>query len=106
MIAILLHSVIIIYIGQAEPYNTPSNNVKELINEFMILIITTSLLLFTDYVPDVETQYTIGGWSYCGIMTICIFYNLSFIVRAVSKSVKLCFIKYYKLLKWKLSAKP
>ena len=69
----------------------------------MILVITVNLIIFTDFVPEVEVQYNVGGWMYCGVMAVCIIYNLSFVVMALFWSMKLNFVKYYKLLKSKFN---
>ena len=51
------------------------NNI-EIVNELFILIVTDHLMLFTDFVPDVNDQYTMG-WSVIAVIVLHIFINMS-----------------------------
>ena len=64
------------------------NNNIEIINEVLVLIATDHLMLFTDFVPDVSDQYTIG-WSLIAVIVIQIFFNLSLLVRSLFRTLRL-----------------
>ena len=51
----------IINIGYLRPFNggMPANRL-ETFNEVLLLLIMYTMMCFTDFVPDLETQYSIG----------------------------------------------
>ena len=55
-------------IGQVKPFTggVPANRL-EMFNECMLMLIMYSFMCFTDFVPDLETQYTVGYVS-CGLV--------------------------------------
>ena len=71
--------LMLIYIGVVEPFNIRILNRNEIVNEFMILIITDTLVIFTDFCDDLELKYNVG-WAYVGVMVLCILFNGYFIM--------------------------
>lgn len=87
------------FVGVVKPFNLRSINVKELINEFFILTLTTIMFLFTSFVNDEDFKYDIAGWGFCFILSICIILNFAFIFSNIFNMIKLYWIKYYRRLK-------
>lgn len=50
----------IIFQGQTEFLETRSDNNLEMFNEWMVNAAGLHMILFTDFVPDLEAQYLIG----------------------------------------------
>jgi len=75
---------------------TNLENNLEIFNEFMVLISIYHVLLFSDFVIDVEDKYTFG-WSLCFAIGFQVFVNLSVIVvisfNGAIKKLKLRFKK-------------
>ena len=57
-------------IGQVKPFKggVPANKL-EMFNESMLMMIMYTFLCFTDFVPNLETQFTVGYVS-CGLVMI------------------------------------
>jgi hypothetical protein len=68
----------------------------ELFNEFCILLACYHGLLFTDMVPDVQTQYIIG-WSLIGVTAFNIVVNVGMMImesgRLLIRALKIMFRK-------------
>ena len=82
--------LIFIYIGIVEPFNKRGHNRNELVNEFMIVMITDVLFIFTDFCPDLELKYNVG-WAYIFVMVMCICFNGYFILKGIYNSLYLLF---------------
>ena len=54
-------SLVMIYSGYIRPYLLPFANNLDLINEFLTLLCTYSLIMFSAFVPDAYTRY-LCGW--------------------------------------------
>ena len=68
-------------------------NKKEIINEFLVVMITDTMFIFTDFCDNLELRYTVG-WAYIAIMFLCICYNGYFILRSIHYSFSLLYLKY------------
>ena len=64
-----------------------------------------NLVIFTDFCPDKNQQYDIGGWAYISIMLLCIIFNLSLLLRPTVRLVRMILLKYYKRIKHKYCKK-
>ena len=85
-----------IYIGYFRPYDLSSNNVQDLANETLTLICTYSLVMFSAFVPDLETKYNCG-WYLVTIVIVFIAINLVLILaQAIGRSLKKCRQKCHK----------
>ena len=67
-----------------------------LFNDLTVYIVTLHFLLFTDFVPEYETQYVIG-FSCIGFTCLCIFLNMFEILLKILNVIKLYLIKYFKI---------
>ena len=63
------------YIGFVEPFTSKEVNRLETFNEFMLILISYTYLLYTDYISDIEMRYLIG-WITISGSTIVIFVNV------------------------------
>jgi len=66
----------VIILGFTKPYKLKSKNRDELINEGLLMIIVYHMIVFTDFVADLETTYY-TGYSCAGIVSLHILLNLS-----------------------------
>lgn len=57
---VLLQLSVLMYLGHAKPFDRRGSNVQEFFNEWLNLVFTYHLFLFTDYVPDPDTRWGIG----------------------------------------------
>ena len=76
-------------------------NLKEIINEVFVLTSCNLLVLFTDFCPDIMTQYVIGGWAYMAVVGLCIIFNLVFVFAEPFRLLKLRIIKMYRICKYR-----
>ena len=88
------------YIGFIYPLNTLRKNRIEFFNEMCILSCSVIMMLFTDFVPEIETQVSIG-WQMIAIIVLGGIVNIVGILLFGGKKVYLIYQKYYKLLKHK-----
>ena len=98
----LLNLFMMIYQGNNRPLDNRQKNRIEFSNEIFIAASTIHLVFFTDWIPDKEMQYSLG-WSMLGIISMCMFYNLSYVFYYGFKSLYLMAVKYYRLLKFKIN---
>ena len=63
-----------LYLYHTRPFEEPKLNRLEMFNEGMLLLCASSLLVFTDYIEDADTQYTFG-WGVAGIMLSTVIIN-------------------------------
>jgi hypothetical protein len=76
---ILLSSTHMMYVLQTKPFDSQFENFLELVNETTILVIMTSLLIFTDERIDSQITMTIG-YILIGIILVNILMNISIVV--------------------------
>ena len=50
----------VLIVGSVKPFTKKSANNSELYNEFTTLVVNYHLMMFTDFVADVETKEQIG----------------------------------------------
>ena len=63
------------YVGFVEPFISREVNRLETFNEFMLILISYTYLLYTDYISDIEMRYLIG-WITISGSTIVIIVNV------------------------------
>jgi hypothetical protein len=78
--------LIFIYIGISEPFQRASQNKRELVNEFLVVMITDTLFLFTEFCPDLDLKYKMG-WVYILFMVLCIIYNGYYVLGSIWSSI-------------------
>lgn len=58
----------------------------ELLSEYLILILFYHLMMFTDFVQDLETQYD-SGYSYIAMIAFLVLINLIYIISTMIKDL-------------------
>jgi len=96
-----------IYLGETTPLSSLTDQRMDFFNEFAVMASIYTLPLFTDYVPEHETQYSIG-WASISIAYIHIFVNWGVITYTSGKQMlQKCKQKYCKTPdKVKISVAP
>lgn len=85
----------LIYITSVKPFVERLNNQVEIFNEVCILLITNSLYLFTQYVPDPHVQYNCG-W----VVVILTLANIAVnMIVIIFKGVHEAYIKITRMIK-------
>jgi len=79
-------------------------NRLELYNEWLTNLIFLHLLFFTEWIPTLEQQYTMG-WSMIIHILLFLIINFYFIFRFMFRSSKLYFIKYKNIYMAKFAKK-
>jgi len=52
--------MMVLVVGHIKPFSKRYENYTELYNEFSTLVVNYHLMMFTDFVPDVDTRELIG----------------------------------------------
>jgi len=65
------------FIAMAKPFESRGSNRIELFNECTLLLMSTLLCLFTDYVWDPDMQFMFG-WLALAVMVVNIFCNIGY----------------------------
>jgi|LauGreDrversion4_2_1035121.scaffolds.fasta_scaffold42063_4 hypothetical protein len=77
-------------------------NKMEVFNEFCILLASTHLFWFTDFVPDPEVQY-IYGWSIIAVSVLNIIVNMLVMIWMSLPSIKYLYWKLRnRYLEWRI----
>ena len=88
MNAFLLSNVFyIVYLQLVSPLEEPANLRMETINEVFLLIVNYHYLLFSDFVTNPDTKYTLG-WSLIGTLAVMLSINAGFVVTMVLHDAK------------------
>ena len=93
-----MNTVVLIYVGSNQPFNTHHTNRMEAFNEFMILEVTVLYTSFTNFVPDYKTQFQ-SGWIYIGVISLGILVNLYPMFKFFADYIKIRIIKNLRILK-------
>jgi hypothetical protein len=70
---------IIMYTSWVRPFSEPKDSTREIINEILVLVASYNLFVFTDWGPDLETQFQFG-WILISIIVFTIALNICFMV--------------------------
>ena len=89
-----------IYQNKYMPLSTKLMNIIEAFNEIMICTASTHMLLFTDYIEDLEVQHSIG-WSFVIFLWITIVVNFPFMFYFSVKSLYLIGLKHFRIARHK-----
>ena len=76
-----------------------------MVNEFFIYSLSLGMLLFTDWVPDLEMQEHIG-WAYVAAIFWNLALNFSFIFLKSYNTQRLIAVKYKIIFDVKVLGKP
>jgi hypothetical protein len=63
------------------PFDKKASNLVEIVNEGCILIVSLSLIIFTDYVSDAELKEQMG-WNLIAFTVLQVVVNLTMIIIA------------------------
>ena len=94
---IFLNTAIIIYQENNRPLKVRHHNSIEIFNEVTIHLVTMHLVFFTDWVPDMDMQYSLG-WSMLVVICVNLGVNLSIICYFGGKQIYLLAVRYVKRL--------
>lgn len=83
------------------PLVSRMNNRIELVNESFVLLVSTHMMFFTEWMPDKEREYAMG-WSMIAFIVIFMSINLSILLYSIAHSIGLIIKKYWIRLKEKL----
>ena len=87
-----------VFIGNVRPLNGRSNNSFELYNDLSVYVVTIHFYLFSDFIPQEKMKSDIG-WSCIFFIAINLIVNMTPILIAILKMVKLFVIKNWNLAK-------
>ena len=86
-------SLIIIYSGYVNPFETRSANTIEFVNETLTLLCIYSLITFSAFVPDAAIRYQCG-WFLVFVTLLMLVGNLVIILySAISRLIHRCKLK-------------
>ena len=63
-----------------KPLASRSSNFIEGFNDYIIFLCSLNVILFTDFVPDVETKF-FTGWIMCDTISLMIFVNIAYLLK-------------------------
>lgn len=88
-----------IYVSTQRPYVNSTFNKQVMFQEYMILNLATSLVLFTPFCPDPLTRYDLG-WLYLIMMSVFILIGLAqSSLLPIIRRIVLLIIKFYRLMR-------
>ena len=91
---LLLNLFLTIYVGSSKPFILPLENKLELFNEWIIFLSALHMIVFTDFLDDLDAQFLMG-WSLVGACIIKMVVNLVFVIYFSYKFFYLLIVKYY-----------
>jgi len=80
---IMSHVFYLIYVGQTEPHKSKSDMILDLTNEFMLILASYHLLVFSAFVPDPYARHTMG-WTLLAIIILMVIINIYFLLQPLS----------------------
>lgn len=83
-----------IWVGNNKPFVVMKRNKLELLNEFLIDMITINLFVYTDFVLDPYVKYDVA-WASVNLFMLLIFINFGKIIYQFFYFLRLCIIKSY-----------
>jgi hypothetical protein len=84
----LLNNANIIYLGWFKPFDTNSQNNIELINSWMLHLISYALLLLANLMPNPQNEINVG-WAVIGCIGVIFLINLGFMMSiSVQKIIR------------------
>lgn len=83
------------YVTNLRAYKQSLLNQVIIVNELLVILVTISMLVFTDYTDDEEAKYTFG-YFVVALVFIIIVYNMFYFLGFGVKLIYLLILKYYK----------
>jgi len=103
-VLVLLCLISLVYFGKYMPMKTRKKNRIEWINDNLVDLLTLHMFCFSDWVPDMETQYMVG-FSMIAIIALMILINMGLVFGEFLRVVRLVFMKYMNRFKAKFPTK-
>jgi hypothetical protein len=97
----LLNLAMIIYQGQFDPLITRLKNRIEKCNEFLVMMCSLHLMLYTEWVADAQVRYYYG-WSNVAVIIVCCTINMLIVLWFSFRVIGLILVKYFKLINYKV----
>ena len=92
----LVNLFFLIFTAHTQPIKQRHDRNMDMVSEGFMMLVTYHLLLFTEYGPDVEQQYSLG-WSYLASISGLLLCNMYFVVGQIIYELKLKIIKRWKI---------
>ena len=87
--------MVVILEGYYQPYESKFSNHIEIYTNFCILLISDSLILFTDFIDGNENKFN-AGWIMFNLITLLIFGCIALTIINLHWSMKLIYLKKFK----------
>ena len=94
---IILECLVFFYVGTVQPFIDPTLNKLELANETVILVITYFMVVYSDFVPEIETRFLMGWFNLfliMALMVVTVFIIVGNQGYLLYKDLKLRYLKY------------
>ena len=72
---VFFSSMIMAYTAGSRPFWLPIHSDLEIINETLVLLNSYFLMIYSDFIPDLKTRYTMG-WQNIWIISLLVGINL------------------------------
>ena len=92
MLVVFINLIVLIIKGHYQPFESKFTNKIQIFSDLSILMISDSLLLFTDYIDKTEDKFN-AAWLTCSILTFFILGSLYITISNLSWSLKLIYFK-------------
>ena len=70
-------SIVLLLVGLIEPFKLPMNHKLELLNESLVLISFYYMIIYSEFVPDVNARYLVA-WFNILLVAMMILINIGF----------------------------
>ena len=88
----LTNVYMLIYVAKSDSFMTPFDRRMAMMTEVFLAAVTFHLIVFTDFVPDKDTQYFMGFSFMFWIISLLVI-NISFVVIEIFRLFKLKMIQ-------------
>lgn len=76
----MLNLLYVMFYASVQPHITFSKRCIEFFNEYMVLLISFQMLLFTNFITDIMIQYIIG-YIFTGMMGFVFVVNIGYMIK-------------------------
>lgn len=97
LVLMYLSLFVFVYVGVVRPFKLRFTNNQNLLNEYVIVTLTTYSVIFTDFCRVPNAQYNIG-WMYLGVVLIYIICSFVVLLTPTFRSICLYSLKYYRIV--------
>ena len=96
----LLNLFSCIYYGYNKPFEGSIKTYLDAFNEFCITLVSWHMMMFTDFILDLDLRYQLG-WGMITIICLNTFVNMIVILFVGGKQLYLICVKFYRILQRK-----